>query len=229
MFFALTFGWTWGLWWISSAIKPDAPMLSGAMFLATAFGPGLAAAATTWAFEGLGGLRIWFGRCLRWRVGWRWYALAAVMPPIIMLLALGIHAPLGGTIASFPKMPHLLIALAQFPLVLIFGGPRGEEFGWRGYALPALADRMGWRWASVVVGATWVLWHGLSVAMARLSVDVGYSVPPAILLHSVINWCSMLVPIMPEGGDAQAYSLVAAIAILVGLVALKKPGPESTT
>jgi hypothetical protein len=29
---------------------------------------------------------------------------------------------------------------------------------------------------------------GLSVAMARLGVHVGFSVLPALLLHSVINW-----------------------------------------
>jgi hypothetical protein len=64
---------------------------------------------------------------------------------------------------------------------------------------------------------------GLSVAFARLSVNTGFSVLPAILLHSLINWGSMAVPVMPKVGDAQAYSLVAGIAILVALVAYLKP------
>lgn len=250
-FFALTFAWTWGLWWISALIKPTAPGLSGALFLASAFGPGLAAMLVTLAFDGVAGLRLWFTRCLKWRVGWRWYAYALLVPPLIMLAALVVHAALGGTVPPFPDAGGLLMAIAQFPLILAFGGPLGEEFGWRGYALPGLADRLGWRWASVIVGIAWSLWHvplllmadtvqadlplalfvastiGLSIVMARLSVNTGFSVLPAILLHSVINWCSMLFPIMPAGGDPRAYALVAGITIVVALVALLKPGPKA--
>lgn len=252
-FFGLAFSWTWGLWAISALIKPQMPTLSTALFLASAFGPGLAAVAVTLIFDGSAGLRRWLRQCLRWRVGWRWYAMAFFTPPLIMLFALGIHATLGGGIPAPLLAGHILIAIAQFPLILIFGGPLGEEFGWRGYALPALAARMGWRAASLVVGAAWGLWHvpllfiagtaqadlpialflvstvGLSVVMARLSVNTGFSVLPAILLHSVINWWSMAVPIMPKGGDARAYSLVAGITILVALVAFLKSGPKTPT
>ncbi len=249
-FFALTFAWTWGLWGISAALKLRAPGLSGAVFLASAFGPGLAAILVTLLFEGTAGLRRWFARCLCWRIGWHWFALAAAMPPLIMLAALGIHAAVGGAMPAFPFADRLLIALAQLPLVAVFGGPLGEEFGWRGYALPVLAARIGWRWASLIVGAAWALWHvpllliadtaqadlpmvlfvvstiGVSVVMARLSVNASFSVLPAILLHTVINWCSMVLPIMPAGGNAQAYSLVAGITILVALAALLKTGPK---
>jgi peptide/nickel transport system ATP-binding protein len=39
------------------------------------------------------------------------------------------------------------------------GGPLGEEFGWRGYLLPAIAARLGWRWAGLVVGVLWGVWY----------------------------------------------------------------------
>lgn len=221
-----------------------------ALFLAGAFGPGVAAVAVLLIHEGVAGLRRWLRQCLRWRVGWRWYALAFVLPPLIMLAALAVNAALGGALPGWPTSGHLLMAIAQFPLILFFGGPLGEEFGWRGYALPALSARMGWRRASLIVGAAWAIWHGplllmpgsaqanlpiafflsstigLSVVMARLSVNNGFSVLPAFLLHSVINWCSIVVPIMPIGGDSRAYSLVAGITILVALVALVKAGPD---
>jgi len=252
-FFALTFAWTWGLWWISALIKPTAPGLSGALFLASAFGPGLAAMLVTLRFDGVAGLRLWFTRCLKWRVGWRWYAYALLVPPLIMLAALVIHSALGGTVPAFPDAGRLLMAIAQFPLILAFGGPLGEEFGWRGYALPTLAELLGWRWASVIVGMAWSLWHvplllmadtaqadlpmalfvastiGLSIVMARLSVNTSFSVLPAILLHSVINWCSMVFPIMPAGGDTRAYALVAGITIVVALVALLKLGTKANS
>jgi len=101
-FFAFTFGWTWGLWGIASLFKLEPPSLSNAIMLASAFGPGLGAVFTMLAFEGVTGLRQWMKTCLNWRVGWRWYALATLVPPLIMFVALGIHAALGGTNPSLP-------------------------------------------------------------------------------------------------------------------------------
>jgi uncharacterized protein len=199
-------------------------------------------------FTGGGGLRRWLAQCLRWRVGWRWYALAFIAPPLILLAALGVHLALGGAIPASPYADRVLIAIAQFVVIAILGGPMGEEFGWRGYALPALTARIGWRGAGVLIGIAWALWHlpllfmadtaqanlpialflistvGLSVVMARLGVHTGFSVMPALLLHSVINWWSMIVPIEADG---QAYALVAVIATLVSLIACLAPGPKA--
>lgn len=245
-FFLLTFAWTWGLWGIVTLIREKAPGLGNALYLAGAFGPSVAAVFVTLMFTGGEGLRRWFAQCLRWRVHWRWYALAFIAPPLILLAALGAHLALGGTVPPSPYADRVLIALAQFVVIAIFGGPLGEEFGWRGYALPALTARVGWRGAGVLIGIAWALWHlpllfmadtaqadlpiglflistvGLSVVMARLGVHTGFSVLPALLLHSVINWWSMIVPI---NADGQAYALVAGIATLVSLAALLKRGP----
>jgi membrane protease YdiL (CAAX protease family) len=35
----------------------------------------------------------------------------------------------------------------------------GEEIGWRGYALPALATRFGLGPVSILVGLAWGIWH----------------------------------------------------------------------
>ena len=247
-FFFLTFAWTWGLWGIVTLIREQAPGLGNALYLAGAFGPGVAAVFVTLMFTGVTGLRRWLAQCLRWRVAWRWYALAFVAPPLILLAAIGVHLALGGTVPPSPYADRVLIALAQFVMIAIIGGPLGEEFGWRGYALPALTARIGWRGAGVLIGVAWALWHlpllfmadtaqadlpiglflistvGLSVVMARLGVHTRFSVLPALLLHSVINWWSMMVPISADG---RAYALVAGIATLVSLIAWLAPGPKA--
>jgi len=42
----------------------------------------------------------------------------------------------------------------------------GEEFGWRGYLLPRLMDRLG-PWPGIILhGAVWGLWHGPLVLLA---------------------------------------------------------------
>ncbi len=246
-FFVLTFAWTWSLWAMTSFVANLPPGVSTALFLASAFGPSFAAIAVTLAFGGGRYLRHWLGQCLRWRIGWRWYAVVLMAPPVVMLAALGLHAAFGGVIPPSPVAGHVLIAVAQFPLITLFGGPFGEEFGWRGYALPALATRIGWRTASLIIGAIWGLWHvplfymantaqadlpmalflvstvALSVTFARLSVNTGFSVVPAILLHSAINWWSMVLPVMPKGGDTQIYSIAMALVIVIGLAALLIP------
>jgi membrane protease YdiL (CAAX protease family) len=249
-FLALTFGWTWGLWAIVVWIGDGMSGWSRALFLASAFGPGIAAFATVWAFEGRAGLRNWLRRCLKWRLGWRWYALALLTPPCLMVAALGIHVAFGWTIPNSTVQGSALIVVAKFALVIILGGPMGEEFGWRGYALPSLTARFGWRWASIVVGVVWGLWHlplfwmpgtaqgdlpmglflvstvALTVVFARLSVNTGFSVMPAILLHGSINWSSMVLPVMPNGGDSRPYTIVMILLILVATVLIVKPGPQ---
>lgn len=137
--------------------------------------------------------------------------------------------------------------------IMVLGGPLGEEFGWRGYALPALSQRLGWRGASLVLGVVWAVWHlplfwmpgtaqaalpvlpflagtvALSVVFARLAVNTGFSVLPAILLHGAINAGSWVLPVTPQGGDLQPYLLVTGILLLTALGCMIKPGPALAT
>jgi uncharacterized protein len=249
-FFALNFGWTWSLWGISTAIKPQAPALSKALFLAAGFGPSLSAIVVVLMFGGILGLRDWSRRCLAWRFRPGWYAVAFFAAPVAMLAALGIRGALGGNLPTFPTGGPIGHIIATFGLVLIIGGPLGEEFGWRGYALPALTTRYGWRRSSLIVGALWGFWHvplfyipgtgqsqmpmalflassfALSIVFARLSINTAFSVLPALLLHWSINAWSLVIPMIPNGGSVRPYVLVMGILFVFAAIAFLLPGPK---
>jgi uncharacterized protein len=251
-FVVLAFVWTWGLWWMigTHAAWPKTVLI--ALQLLSGIGPSLAAVTVVWGFEGTAGLKDWLRRCLRWRFAASWYGMAFIGPPVIMLAALMLNAALGGPTPLSPAAGHIGLALLQFILVLIVGGPVGEEFGWRGFALPALAPRLGWRLASLIVGAIWALWHvplfymtgtaqaempmalfmassvALSVIFARLSVNTAFSVLPAIVLHWSVNAWSWAIPVTPQGGMTQPYTLVMGLMFGVAILVLLRPGPQTS-
>ncbi len=249
-FVAISFGWTWSLLWVGATFTPQPAWLGAAVLIAAAFGPSLAGVITVMLFGGLAGLKHWFKRCLFWRTGWGWYAIAAVAPLAIMALAIILYAATGGAAPPSPATGNVWLSVLIFAQILILGGPLGEEFGWRGYALPALTQRMGWRWASLFVGAVWAICHlplffipgmaqanmpmglfmassvALSVVFARLSVNTRFSVLPAIVLHWSVNAGSWAIPVTPQGGVMLPYYLVMALLFAVAILVFSKPGPK---
>ena len=159
VFFVVTFAWSWTCWLVSVTIKPQSPPLATTLMFVGSFGPSLAAVLVVANADGRAGLRAWLGRCLQWRIGWRWLAFALLFPGVLTALAAALHVVMGGSIGPSPAAGHALMTAANFFLILLLGGPLGEEFGWRGYALPGLQDRMGWRMASLGLGLVWGVWH----------------------------------------------------------------------
>jgi uncharacterized protein len=93
------------------------------------------------------GLKELLGQVVRWRFGLDWYALSLLLMPLVWLIALIIGRLLGGP-APVVRLDFLIPAAAI-----------GEEFGWRGYALPRLQGRMGALPAALVIGVIWAAWH----------------------------------------------------------------------
>ena len=249
-FFALAFVWSWTCWLFAPALKADFSVAATALSLAGGFGPSLAAVVMVAYGRGCGsgraGLRRWLARCLQWRIGWPWALLAFVFPVVFMGLAGAAHVALGGTLPPSPATGHVWMAAANFLLIFLVGGPLGEEFGWRGYALPALQTRWGWRVASLLLGAVWAIWHlplfysagtvqshlpmGLyalsavasSVLFAWLFNRNQGSVVPALVLHTAVNAWSLIIPVMvlPDGSNLRPFQIVVGILVLTAVALL---------
>jgi membrane protease YdiL (CAAX protease family) len=98
----------------------------------------------------------------RWRAKvWIWL-LALFGPALLYLTGLGIHLLLGGKAPPFIMIRQELNLIPLYLVLVVlmpWNGPVGEEFGWRGYALPKLQDKYGALVASLVIGTIWGIWH----------------------------------------------------------------------
>ena len=145
-------------------------------------------------------------------------------------------------VGDLPHLQHVAMALANLVLIMLLGGPLGEEFGWRGWAWPTLRHQCGWRLSSLVLGGVWGLWHlplffiegtlqsrlpvlpflastiALSVVFGWLSERSEGSVLPALTLHTAVNWWAWVVPgLLVDGNQRQ-------LALALGMLALLAAG-----
>ena len=63
-----------------TALKTQSSLLATLLMCLGSFGPSIAAVIVVAYGSGRAGLRVWFGRCLQWRVGAGWMALAFSCP-----------------------------------------------------------------------------------------------------------------------------------------------------
>jgi membrane protease YdiL (CAAX protease family) len=164
-------------------------------------GPMLAALVITAVSDGRSGLKDLLSRTFRWRVNWRWYAVALFLPLALRLAAFGLNILLGAP-TNFPPIAWAAV-LVEVPFLLILIG-FGEEVGFRGFALPRLLEGRSALSAALILGFWHVLWHlplfatgdtaviipiifAGSIFFAWLHQNTNGSVLMAILLHTSVN------------------------------------------
>jgi membrane protease YdiL (CAAX protease family) len=127
-------------------------------FTIKSFGPFLSAYIMTRIMEGKEGWLNLRSRFKLVRVGWQWYAFILLGVPTLMLLGISV---LPGALASFQGFPHhfVITYLITFIAIFFFGGPLGEEPGWRGFALPRIQSRYGALRGTLLLGIVWTFWH----------------------------------------------------------------------
>ena len=134
-------------------------------------------------------------------------------------------------LARLPAWHHLLFLL---PVILVTDtGPLGEEFGWRGFALPRLLQRQRPLAAALILGVIWWAWHlptffipalsqsrlsiaiflvntvALSVIMTWLYQRTRGDLLLMILVHLAANYCGAIgIPFNAEVGVEVACAVL---------------------
>lgn len=155
----LTIGLSWLIWSRILTILQPGELLSAptpvAMLYVVLGGlvPSIMGVALTAYLDGRAGLRALWARVTTWRLS-PWLYLAACLPTGITIAsyflqgALGIGSAVPGVAGKI--LPGLGIGLFA---------ALGEEFGWRGFALPRLGQRYRPLTAGLLVGLLWGVWH----------------------------------------------------------------------
>ncbi|GAB3210638.1 CPBP family intramembrane glutamic endopeptidase [Marinactinospora thermotolerans] len=238
-FFTLAIGLSWIAWipYILSnhglgLLDFELPGLASQLLLmlpGAYLGPIFSAFLVTAVADGRKGLRRWTGRLLKWRMNWRWYALAVLgVPAALIVCAL----PFSGGDVRVPPLMVLAVYVPGLVLQFVTTGI-AEEPGWRDFALPRMQPYFGPLRGTVILGVIWGIWHlplfltewggfphgtwadpinftfscvFISVVMTWVFNRTGESLPIAILLHaSVNNFMSIVMGFMfPSIGATHA-------------------------
>jgi membrane protease YdiL (CAAX protease family) len=229
-FFGLTFAASWGCFvWATrlTGIPQSILLLIGTIT------PSLVGLFLMRVEEGSSGVTRFFAERFTWAPSARWFAFAIGYFAVIKLTAAVLYRLIAGEWPRFGDEPWFIIAAA---IVISTPVQAGEEIGWRGYALPRMARRMGLGPSSLLLGALWSVWHlplfflpgadkfgqsfpvyllgttAISVAIAWLYANTRGSVLMTMLMHSAVNQTTGIVPSTVPGATkvfALSPSLVA--------------------
>ena len=205
-FYALAYFMSW-LFWLPYVLSQNGlgildvsfPKILGDTQLAgilpgAYLGPLGAAFVVTALSEGRSGLHRWAGRLFRWGVNWRWYALALLGVPALLVAGTVVVSPGSAAGLRFPPVGALL---AYAPMLLIQMATTGlaEEPGWRDFALVRHQRLHGPLLGTLILGVLWAGWH-LPLFLTEWGEGAGGSNPMAVfqfvafavLLSVFITW-----------------------------------------
>jgi membrane protease YdiL (CAAX protease family) len=234
----LAFGITWGaggLALLLGAFRSEVPgQPLHPLHYVAAFGPSIAGVSMAAVTGRWAGVRQLFARAIPSRAGVPWYIVVLAGFPAANFAATWLIG--SDALARLPSWDRLLWLV---PLTLVLDtGPLGEEFGWRGFALPKFLDRWSPMSAALILGAIWFAWHlptffistlsqsklsiplffvnsvSLSIVMTWLYLRTAGDLFAMILIHVMANYCGAIgIPFIAE---VSAEVVMAALIVVGG-------------
>jgi membrane protease YdiL (CAAX protease family) len=154
--------------------------------------PSVAGILMTRLYEGKGSIKELFARLNRGRASRKWYSVAVLTNPIVVIVVLLVLA--NSTSSHFlPEMFSDPAHAVILPFALFIGFSAGfmEEFGWTGFALPRLLQRYRPFTAGLLLGIIWAVWH---VPIVLWAWPAARSSNVALQIGGGLIWCAALVP-----------------------------------
>jgi membrane protease YdiL (CAAX protease family) len=241
IFFLLAFAASWGIG-LAGLIVPHFFPRMGAFshtspfFWLAGYSISVTGIVMTAYYDGMPGLRRLLARLLPWRAGPQWYVIIIGWYGLSAMAAFYVARLYGAAPGSVPGLRAMLIGL---PLTLVFDvGPMGEEFGWRGFALPRILETRSPMAASLVLGTIHAVWHvplffisttsqshlsfplfftgviSIAIIDTWLYLRTDANLLLAILVHLMSNYCSGIT-----GARAYPYFQVGEILAAILIVA----------
>ena len=195
LFFALTFLISWSFM-IPWARKP--PPRDLFTLIPAGYGPFLAAVIVIWVSKGRTELRHWLGKIFRLRIPVILYLAGGFFLPFLVGgLEYGLYRILGGEPDFSTANPWNLYVANLVYVFLLLGG--NEEPGWRGFALPALLERLHPILAALMLGTIHAVWH--LPLMSHYGTTIGWFLFNAIPMTVIFNWFCLksrgsVIPVM---------------------------------
>lgn len=128
--------------------------------------PSIMGIATIGYFGGVKKIKLLLKKLTNWRFNAIFYIFSLLPLTAQAFLSCFICSIIGFNIKVFVnrssqgfKTDSVLGILVLFIVIILFGGPLNEEFGWRGFLLPRLQKKFHPVFSAVIVGVIWSAWH----------------------------------------------------------------------
>jgi membrane protease YdiL (CAAX protease family) len=185
VYFALTLLITWGGIFLAVGMDgilgtveiPEAQM--PLLYSVTLLGPSIAGLVAIALFDGKKGFRSLFSRLGKWRVGFRWYAVALLTAPVLITAILLISSLFSPVYLPTPFAEPNDVGLLLTGIFMGLAVGFFEELGWTGFAVPRLREKYSVLATGIILGLFWGLWH---LPLFVVSANSSGAVPPVLYL-----------------------------------------------
>jgi len=189
---ALTFAISWGGMFIAvilggtPANEEQSAMLLVFSYIAMLIGPSLGGLLLTGVIDGKAGFRELASRLSNWRPGARWYAIAILVTPLLIVATL-----LALSLTSSDFLPRLFTEedkafLLQFSFVAGIMVGVFEELGWTGFVLPKVRLHFSTIKSGIIIGLLYAVWNFPVVFWVSTATGTAGSLPMVIFMPAVL-------------------------------------------